>query len=91
MDLDKFYGDVISIKKFAYTHDLRISEVIELLKLEQEKNKNKHLEEIEYTLDRLSSDIDEIRREKRDNEDLSKIETSIYSVTTAIEKLENNY
>ena len=91
MYLNNLSKDVREIKHFAYTHDLRISEVIDLLKLEQEKIKTEHLERIEDILGELSSNIDEIRRELNNNNDLSKIETSIYSVTTAIENLEKNY
>jgi len=46
MDLNNLTGEVRIIKEFAYAHDLRISEVIELLKLEQERIKTEHLEQM---------------------------------------------
>ena len=91
MDLNYLSDDIDDIRYFACRHGLKIGEVIELLKLEQEKIKTEHLERIEDILGELSSNIDEIRRELNNNNDLSKIETSIYSVTTAIENLEKNY
>lgn len=91
MDLTYLSDDIDDIRDFACRHGLKIGEVIELLKLEQEKIKTEHLEQIDSVLGELSSNVDEIRRELNNNNDLSKIETSIYSVTTAIENLEKNY
>lgn len=91
MDLNYLSDDIDDIRYFACRHGLKIGEVIELLKLEQEKIKTEHLEQIDSVLCELSSNVDEIRRYMKDNEDLTKIENSIYSITTAIEKLDKNY
>lgn len=91
MDLDILSNDIKDIKYLACRKGLRVCEVIELLKLKQEKDKTEQLEHISDILSELSSNVDEIRRDMKNNEDLSTIENSIYSITTAIEKLDKNH
>lgn len=91
MDLNNLSKDVREIKHFAYSHDLRISEVIELLKLEQEKIKTEYLKEIASELSDNNMGLSDERNSLNSKVDLSSIEKSIYSVTTAVEKLDKNY
>lgn len=92
MDLSTLSSaDVLSIKEFAYAHDLRISEVIELLKLEQERIKTEQLSEIASELSMLNTFLSDKRNNLNSKNVLESVESSIYSVTTAIEKLDNKY
>ena len=91
MDLNNLTGEVRIIKEFAYAHDLRISEVIELLKLEQERIKTEQLNEIASELSMLNTFLSDKRNNLNSKNVLESVESSIYSVTTAIEKLDKNY
>lgn len=91
MDLNNLSKDVREIKHFAYSHDLRISEVIELLKLEQERIKTEQLSEIASELSMLNTFLSDKRNNLNSKNVLESVESSIYSVTTAIEKLDKNY
>ena len=84
MDLNYLSDDIDDIRYFACRHGLKIGEVIELLKLE-------HLKEISSELSEIHMVLSDERNSLNSKVDLDSIESSIYSVTTAVEKLDKNY